>query len=127
MSGRMPILCEDDIAEIFGKPVDDRHHLVAAWYGKGAVRTEVVLHVDDNKGVAVAGCVNCGSRASWFFLRVSRPCGQVKASRTRLSTYRSHSDFLRRVKYFNGGILPAAHNYNNEGIPIAWPASESRP
>ena len=50
MSGRMSILCEDDVAKIFGKPVDDRHHLIAAWYGKGAVRTEVVLHVNHNEG-----------------------------------------------------------------------------
>ncbi len=51
MSGRMPILCEDDIAEIFGKQVDDR---------------EVVLHVDHNEGVAVADCVNWGQcRMPW--------------------------------------------------------------
>src|SRR5271157_5074651 len=59
MSGRMPILCEDDVAKIFGKPVDDRHHLIAAWYGKGAVRTEVVLHVNHNEGVAIVGRVIC--------------------------------------------------------------------
>ena len=68
MSGRMPILCEDDIAEIFGKPIDDRHHLVAARYRKGAVRTEVVLHVDHNKCIAVAGCVNCGQSGLLVFL-----------------------------------------------------------
>ena len=66
MSGRMPILCQDDIAEIFGKQVDDRHYLVALRHGKGAVRTEVVLHVDHNEGVAVAGCVNWGQcRMPW--------------------------------------------------------------
>ncbi len=60
MSGRMPILCEDYIAEIFGKQVDDRHDLVAPRHGKGAVSTEVVLHVDHNQGVAVASFVNWG-------------------------------------------------------------------
>ncbi len=110
MSGRMPILCKDDVAEFFGKPVDDRHHLVAPWYGKGAVRTEVVLHVDHKKCVAVAGSVNYGQSGPLVFLRGLAPPRPSQSSRTRLSTYRSHSNFLRRVKYFNGGVLPAAHD-----------------
>jgi hypothetical protein len=83
MSGRMPILCEDDIGEIFGEPVDDRHHLVAAWHGKGAVRTKVVLHVDHNEGVAIAGCVICGqSRLPVFFFRSRAPAKSILSNAT---------------------------------------------
>ena len=56
----MPILGEDDVAELVGKAVDDRHDLIAARYGERAVRTKIVLHVDDDQNVAVADCVSCG-------------------------------------------------------------------
>jgi hypothetical protein len=58
MSGRMPILGEDDVAEVFAKPVDDRHDFIAARHGECAVRTEIVLHVDDDENVAVGDCVS---------------------------------------------------------------------
>ena len=57
MSGRMPILRKDDVAELGAKPIDDRHDFIAVRDGQCAVRTEIVLHVDDNQSVAVADCV----------------------------------------------------------------------
>jgi len=56
VSGGVPVLGEDDVAEFFGESVDDGDDLVA--FGNGerasdAVRggTEVVLDVDDEEGV----------------------------------------------------------------------------
>ena len=68
MSGRMPILREDDIAEVLRKSIDDRHDLIAARHRKRAVRTKIVLHVDHDEDVAVAGCVSCGQFCLRFFL-----------------------------------------------------------
>src|SRR6202040_2646870 len=68
MSGRMPVLREDDVAELLAKPVDDRHDLIAARYGERAVRTKIVLHVDDDQNVAVADCVSCGQFCLRSFL-----------------------------------------------------------
>ena len=58
MPGRMPILCEDHAAEIFRKPVDDRHNFIAARHSHSAARTEVVLHIDHDEDIAVADCVS---------------------------------------------------------------------
>ena len=64
----MPVLREDDVAELRAKPVDDRHDLIAARYGERAVRTKIVLHVDDDQNVAVADCVSCGQFCLRSFL-----------------------------------------------------------
>ena len=53
----MPILGQDNVAEVLAKAVDDQRHLIAAGYGERAVRTEIVLHVDDDENVAVADCI----------------------------------------------------------------------
>lgn len=57
MAGWMPILGQDNVAEVLAKAVDDQRHLIAAGYGERAVRTEIVLHVDDDENVAVADCI----------------------------------------------------------------------
>jgi hypothetical protein len=56
----MPILRQDNVAEAFAKPVDDRHDLVATRYGERAVRTKIVLYIDDKEGIVIADCVSGG-------------------------------------------------------------------
>ena len=48
---------EGYINQLLAKAVDDHRHLIAAGYGERAVRTEIVLHVDDDENVAVADCI----------------------------------------------------------------------
>ena len=51
MRGGVPILGEDDVPEFGSDAVNDGDHRVAIGYGQRAARTEVVLHVDDDKDV----------------------------------------------------------------------------
>ena len=49
MAGRMPVLRHDEMVEILGQRVDQRHHLVAAGNRKRAARAEIVLYIDDDQ------------------------------------------------------------------------------
>ena len=55
MARRMPILGQHDMAEALGKAIDDRHHGIAVGNCKRAARAEIVLHVDDQQQIFVAG------------------------------------------------------------------------
>jgi hypothetical protein len=59
MSGRMPILRQDDVRETSAKPINDRYNFIAARYAKRTVRTKIVLDVDDYQSITVADCVSC--------------------------------------------------------------------
>src|SRR5436190_1423664 len=41
--GGMPVLCEDDVLEMCGKPIDEGHNLMTARNGKASARTEIDL------------------------------------------------------------------------------------
>src|SRR5215469_5550452 len=71
MSGRMPILREDDVAEMPGEVIDERHHLIATRHGQGAVGAEIVLYVDDDESVAVADGVSRGQVCLQVFVSLS--------------------------------------------------------
>jgi|GEM_PF-5960620 len=51
MSGRVPVLRENDMFEAAGKQVDRRNDFVAARHGKKAAGTEIILNVDDQKDI----------------------------------------------------------------------------
>jgi len=51
MIGRMPILGEDDIAELRTEAVDQGNNLVTARYGEIATWAKVILDIDDNQNV----------------------------------------------------------------------------
>jgi len=52
--GRVPVLRQHDMRELFREPVDERHDRVAAGNRQKAARTEIVLHVDHDEDVAFA-------------------------------------------------------------------------
>ena len=54
MAARMPILCQHDVAEFCGQPVDDRHHVVTARHGERAAGAKVVLYIDDDEDAVIA-------------------------------------------------------------------------
>lgn len=60
VSCRMPVLREDDVAEMRGETIDEGHDFIATRHGQCTVGTEIVLYVDDDKGVVVADCVSLG-------------------------------------------------------------------
>ena len=94
MSGRMPILRQDDIAEGVTKPVDDRHDVIALRYGERAVRTEVVLHIDDDQCVAVGDRGSCGQfclRFVWIVEFAKTQPRRMRASTAAASATRSAS------------------------------------
>jgi hypothetical protein len=47
MAGGVPILCNDDLGELTGEPVDQRHNQVTFRYCQLAAGGEVVLNVDN--------------------------------------------------------------------------------
>ena len=47
----VPVLREDDVLEVPGELIDDRHDLVAVCDRKRATGTEVVLHIDNDERV----------------------------------------------------------------------------
>jgi hypothetical protein len=51
----MPILGQHDMVEAFGKAIDDRHHGIAVGNGKRAAGAEIVLYVDNQQQIIVAG------------------------------------------------------------------------
>ena len=59
--GGMPVLSEDDVVELLREGVDERDDLIAVDYREVAAGTEVVLYVDDEKGVGGLRCDHHGS------------------------------------------------------------------
>ena len=54
MAGRVPVLRQDDMAELFGNAIDERDDLVGSGNGKRASLAEIVLDVDDQQNVGAA-------------------------------------------------------------------------
>src|SRR5204862_3780305 len=50
--GGMPVLCEDDVLEMCGEPIDEGDKLIAARNGKASARTEIVLNVNDQQNIS---------------------------------------------------------------------------
>src|SRR6516162_9349648 len=86
VSCRMPVLREDDVAEMRGETIDERHDLIATWHGQCAVGTEVVLDVDHDKDVVVADCVILGQIFPLCFLSATAR-DKAQPWRMRLSTF----------------------------------------
>ena len=55
MAARVPILGQRDMRKTRGQAIEQRHDLVAARDRKLAARAEVVLNIDDQQNVAIAG------------------------------------------------------------------------
>jgi hypothetical protein len=55
IAGRMPILGQRDMVEAFGEAIDDRHHGITVGNSKRAAGAEIVLHVDNQQQIVVAG------------------------------------------------------------------------
>lgn len=53
MPGRMPVLGQDHIGEDGAQGIDDGNDLVTAGHGQGAAGTEIILNIDDDKGIMV--------------------------------------------------------------------------
>ncbi len=51
----MPILGQHDMVEALGEAIDDRHHRIAVGNRERAAGAEIVLHVDDQQQIIVAG------------------------------------------------------------------------
>src|SRR5262249_25492190 len=58
----------DDVAEMLGETIDERHDFITTRYGQRAVGTEVVLYVDHDKGIVVADGVSHGQICLLVFL-----------------------------------------------------------
>jgi hypothetical protein len=54
MPARMPVLREHDVREFGRQRIDQRHNFIAAWHGKAAAGTEIVLDVDNEKHIPLA-------------------------------------------------------------------------
>src|SRR5437763_9126779 len=52
---RVPVLGQDNMREAPGQPVDHRHDLVPPRHGERAAGTEIVLHIDDQQHLLLAG------------------------------------------------------------------------
>ena len=53
VAGRVPILRQHHVAEAAGQAIDRRHDFIAVRDGKIAIRTKVILNIDDQQDVAV--------------------------------------------------------------------------
>src|SRR5205823_7872088 len=53
MRGRVPILRQDDVRKAPREIVDDGNDRVAIGHGERAARQEIILHIDDQKNIAV--------------------------------------------------------------------------
>jgi len=62
VTGRVPVLSQDDMRESRDKPVDQRHDLVAARHCQRPTRAEIVLNIDDQEKVSVVGLHVTGHR-----------------------------------------------------------------
>src|SRR5262245_5570602 len=51
MPRRMPVLCQDNVVELAGKPVDGCKDFAALRHRKLAARTKIILNIDDQKDV----------------------------------------------------------------------------
>lgn len=67
MSARMPILCQHDVGEFCRQRINQWHHFVAARYRQATARAKVVLDVDNQKHIALAGRELVGQRAALSF------------------------------------------------------------
>ena len=63
MAGGVPVLRHDDVLELLGELVDDRHDLLAALDRQRAAGDEAVLHVDDDQRGVATGLDRRGPRA----------------------------------------------------------------
>ena len=74
MVGRVPVLGQHHVPKTLGEAVDDRHHLVAVRDRKPAGRAKIVLDIDHDQDVVVAG------RHCIFHCSVSRRAERRPAS-----------------------------------------------
>ena len=51
----MPILGQRDVSKTFGEAIDDGHHRIAVGNRERTAGAEIVLHIDDQQQIIVAG------------------------------------------------------------------------
>src|SRR5215472_115179 len=61
MSPRVPILGQDDVREFGRQPINGRNNLVALRHGERPAGTEIVLHIDNKKDIAIVAS-HCAPR-----------------------------------------------------------------
>ena len=52
---RVPVLGDDDVRKAPGKPIYDGHHIAAARHRKATAGTKIILDIDHDQYIGIAG------------------------------------------------------------------------
>src|SRR6267142_8303 len=94
VAGWMPVLRQNHMIETLGEPVDDRHDRVALADSQGAIRAEIVLHVDDQQQIVG---LNLHASSSMLMRPSLAECRYRRSSKLRQRRPRSGPDPERRA------------------------------
>lgn len=51
---RVPVLGDDDVRKLPGKPIYDGHHIAAAWHRKVTSGAKIILDIDNDQYIRIA-------------------------------------------------------------------------